>query len=601
MSDQAVEAAPLSDGDLELSADALEWIAGGYTANGNVRIRFGEDWLVAASAKGNIERIELTVGVWHRPGSVVSFDEATIDLRGRAGSLSGVRLLAGDVALSADAVQVAGNDLSAENGVLTPCACDDGKPAAVRFRAKHIDILDARVAVVRGGAVQVFQIPILPVPYWRVPLDPRAFRLAIPEIGYGDPGVSARWHATWGIEAYRFDAGPAWRQDRGGRLEAAVTGPIRARADVGWDDPTQSVRGAIVSDGGFSAHLLPQFRGSVSSALRERAAWDLTALSDANYAEDYAPAYVDRGVGYHESRVVGQASILRVEGWVPDTSPGGYPLLSAAVAPRFGGPLASLTPAVGAGMVLDEDEAKPLLFTSVQGQAGRTLGPLHVEASGGGQLAGVPDVEGDPSVSAAAQTRAELATWGDGPLGRYRLFPGIFARGGVDQVVSGSTSAAWAAGPSLRAETVLGPVVAAASAALLYDGATLTPEASLDLVGSTLSMRAIGSSSEQALQLRGGEAITGALGVLHLADEWFTWGEAGVHLGRFVSGASVSIDPDATASSAQIYRFPSSTVAVSGLGFSLGYDDGCSAFVLTGALSPDRALPDVGAQVVLRK
>lgn len=606
--------------DIEVSAPKLSLANGQYIAEGGVTITFAGQRLVAQRAEGTMDVLVLTNGVWYRPGSELQFDSATIHLRAREGTVSGAKVVFGGAILEATALAVKGEDAAATDATLLPCACDDGLPPAVRFTAKHIDVVDAKVAVVRGGVVRIFTVPVVPVPYWRVPLDPDAFRLSVPEIGYGDPGLSARWHGTWGVGDYRFDAGPAWRQDRGGRIEAGVDGPVRLKADLGWDDVSQTVRGGLATDGGFAGDWAGDVRMGGDNPLRDRFAWDASVLSDSNYAEDYGVAYVDRGVLFRESRVVGQVGALRLSGWLPDTKVEGGTFADFGFAPRFGSAYASVTPTVGLGLVgaaapsgLDSTEAEAsdgvlgstglegLLSAGLAARASRTWGPVHGEAKADGYLLANPAEIATPRAVTTAEARAELATWGDGPLGRFTLFPGVVGRSGWMRDEAGLSAFSGGVGPSVRAQSRLLNTIATVSVAGLWDGSTLSPEVAVDVVGEKAALRATVADDAQAAEIRGGKDLTGRLGFLHVGSEWFTFGEVGAHLGRFVSGVGLTLDPVADALDARVIDLGDANVAIDGVTGRVGYDDGCSAFVLTAALAPDRDLPDFGAQIVLRK
>lgn len=607
-------------GEIEVQAPKLSWASGSFVAEGGVVVSMGDEYLVAERVEGNAESLLLTRGIWVRPGSRLQFDSATVRLNSKIAVATDARLVVGESVLDAKALSVAGNDAHATDAVLTPCACDDGREPAVKFTAKYIDIVDAQVAVVRGGVVRIATVPILPVPYWRVPLDPNAFRLSIPEIGYGDLGLSARWLGTWGVDGYRFVGGPAWRQDRGGRIALAVDGPARLKGEVGWDFTSESVRGGLATDGGYAGNWAPGLRLAPNTPLRDRFAWDGSVLSDPDYAEDYGVAYVDRGVLFRESRVLGQVGALRFSGWLPDTKVEGGTFADAAFAPRFGNAYASVTPALGLGLVgaaapsgfaAFEAGSSPAVVgsTGLEGQlsaglaarASRTWGPFHAEGKADGYVLANPAEIATPRAVSTAEARAELATWGEGPLGRFTLFPGVVGRSGWMRDEAGLSVFSGGLGPSVRAQSRLGNTIATVSVVGLWDGDVLSPEAAADVVGEKLAVRATVSGDAQAAEVRGGKDVTGRLGFLHVGSEWFTYGEVGVQLGRFVSGVGLTIDPVADPLDARVVELADARLAIDGVTGRAGYDDGCSAFVLTAVLSPDRDLPDLGAQIVLRK
>ena len=600
MAEPVEQSAGVATAQVEVHAAKLAWQAGGYVAEGGVQIWFGEDHVTAARAEGGADVLVLTQGTWVHDGSSLAFDSATIQIRSRDAVVRGATLTVGEATLIANSIAVEQGNVLANQATLTPCACDDGKPPAVQFTARHIDVIEAKVAVVRGGVVRVFTVPVLPVPYWRVPLDPDVFRLSIPEIAYGDLGVSTRWHGTWGVAGYRFDAGPAWRQDRGGRLELGVTGHDRLSGEVGWDDGTQSVRGAVATDGGFAGAWAPGLRLPRNGALRDRAAWDISVLSDPEYAEDYGVSYVDRGVLFRESRVLGQLGPLRLAGWLPDIDPVGGTVAEATFRPRLGTAAVSVIPQLGLALVGSE-KLESRIVAGAAARGSHSWGGLHLE--GTGEVLGQADPAdlGAPAIISVAQGRAELATWGDGPLGRFALFPGVVGRAGLIRDEGGASSNDVGVGPSVRVQSALGSTIASLSAAVVFDGVGLAPEGAIDLAGEHVTMRSTVGPDAQAIDLRAGNAVVGRVGVVHAGIEWFTLGEISLHLGRFVSGLGLSIDPVPDAADVRVFEWAGAALALDGATARVGYDDGCSSFVVTAALSPDRDLPDLGAQVVLRK
>ena len=73
----------------------------------------------------------------------------------------------------------------ASDFVWTPCTCST-TPWAISGQ-KAEGVLDDHV-VIRKGAFRVCDVPVLPVPFLRVPLDERAPRLLLPEVRVGDMG-----------------------------------------------------------------------------------------------------------------------------------------------------------------------------------------------------------------------------------------------------------------------------------------------------------------------------------------------------------------------------------------------------------------------------
>ncbi len=558
---EAAEVAANETAVVELQADRLEWNAGRFSAEGNVSIRLGEDTIVAERATGTAERVEIEGATWFHAGATIRFERGTIRVASREGEVEGVRL--------------------------EPCACADGEPPMLSFRAARVAPIDAEVAVIRGGAIEVFRVPLVPVPYWPVLLDPRRFRLLLPELGYGEPGLSARWHGRAGLGDYWFQGGPAFRQDRGLRGEFLVEGPVKAQGELGYDWVEGGVRGAVATEGGFAGDWTGRVDRASGTGLGDRAAWEATVLGDAAYAEDYALAYVDRGVAYRESRAVAQARALRVEGWLPDD--GSYGTLTAArFRPEWARGGEAVAPWVEGGLAGTVDDAGPFGAAGVDARASHTWGLVHAEAVA---TASARWSGGVPAANAAALARAELPMWAE--IGQHRLlfWPGAVAR--VD-----SLWPSYAAGPALRAQAVAGKTVAGVAVATPIDNTgEVGPELSLDLAGERLSLRGDATAEQQSVELRGTSDVGGGVGFLHAGEAWLGWGDLNAKAGRLVAGVGLTLD--LAAEDADPWSL--APVAVEGASLRLGYDDGCSALLLTSALSPDRALPDLGLQFLLRR
>jgi len=583
-----------------VTADALTWVGGELRATGHVRVVAGAESLDAASASGTAEVLTVAEGVWHRADGDVRFATAEVRLGARSGVATEAHLERSGATVDAGRVSVdEAGTVAAEGAQLTPCRCADGGRPALSFRARAIELLDARVAVIHGGTVRVFDVPVLPIPYWREPLDPKALRVLFPQVGYGTPGWSASEHVRFGVGPEMIEVGPAWRQDRGARGELALDGPVQLDGALGWDAATTSVRGAVVTRGGFAGAT-------------RRVGWDVTVQSDADYATDYGPSWVDRGVAWHDSRLTAGWGPVRATGWLPDDgSVGDYG--SVRVRPEFGGGAWAVAPRlearVGEGVTV---------LAGADGRFSRTWTALHVDlqADAAADLAApvVALAEGAAaaplSPAAAAVARMELPFWAEVGSRRVQLFAGARAELAVgdaawlsvptalDAVASSGanvpsgtatpTALTAAAGPDLRAATALGDVVLSGDGALLVDDhGVLLPTVTVTASGETLSLRAEASPARQLAELQTHGLVALDLGALAAADTALGWADLTLHPGRLLVGGGVS-------------RGFAADDLLSGAA-RLGYDDGCSSLVLTAAFSPDRALPDFGAQLVLRK
>lgn len=569
-------AAPSGVEEITLTADRLTWEAGRFRAEGNVVVTAGGTTLRAERAEGNPELIELHAGRWERADGSLHFELARVRVRARGGVLHTARVERDGASLTAAQIDVADgqSELVATDARLEPCACPDGGRPALSFRARRLTLLDTDVAVIEGGTVRVFDVPLVPVPWWREPLDPRRFRLEIPEVGYGTPGWSARWHGRVGVGDSRIEFGPAWRQDRGGRVELAVSGPAQFAGEVGWDAMEERVRGAVATSGGASP-------GAV------RVAWDATVQSDEQYAEDLSPSFVDRGVLWYDRRALAAFGPLRAVGWLPsDDSPGTLAELSLRPEWRRGGVALAPRLVLAARRPEEAPEAViPALRAGAEGRASATADLFHGEITA---EAAVDPLALGAGPSWGGLARAELPLWVGFAGGRAQLYAGARA-GWAEGDPLDLVASPWGQngiGPSVRATAAWGQLLLSGEAAALYDG-DWSPLLSGQVSGESLSARAELSDTQALAALRTHGVWSVEAGALSSADTSLGWADLTWHPGRLVLGGGVTqgFAPDA---------LPTGVARV-------GYDDGCSALLVTAGFTPDRTLPDVGLRLQLRK
>jgi hypothetical protein len=95
---------------------------------------------------------------------------------------------------------------------------------------------------------------------------------------------------------------------------------------------------------------------------------------------------------------------------------------------------------------------------------------------------------------------------------------------------------------------------------------------------------------EQSQQLRlvlGGEPFALGLSSTHTEAVWWSGIDTTWHWKRLVLGGGVSGEFLAPAWSGALGR--------------IGYDDGCTSLIVSAGFAPDRSLPDLGMQLVLRQ
>lgn len=306
--------------DLSLQADQIVWTADAATATGHVVVVSAEWRLEGEAATWQNGVLHLQNGRLIRADGVFEFEQAELQLDPESVEVHQATVQVEDATLQADVLSLRPDTWQAQDALLAPCACTDGKAALLTFSARELEVRDQKWVILHGGRVQVFDVAVLPVPWARIGLDPDRFRLNLPQVSYGSQGWAASVKAQKGFGDWDFSAGPAWRQDRGLRGQFAVTGPLKLQAEGGWDTPTQSLRGGVDSSGGFAA---PPYR----------LGWAGEWLSDPSYAEDYGLDWVARGVAWREQRAVAALGPLQLNVWDADTT---QPDLSLVAQTRLG-------------------------------------------------------------------------------------------------------------------------------------------------------------------------------------------------------------------------------------------------------------------------
>jgi hypothetical protein len=467
--------------------------------------------------------------------------------------------------------------------VLEPCTCEDGKPTAITLSARNIEV-NADFVLVEGAVIRVFTLPLLPLPRLRVPLDPDRFHLLLPEVGYGTPGLSANLRGQFGVDGWKVTAGPAWRQDRGFRGEVLAAGPTpdidrlggAGAVVAGWDAVTGSVRGAVNSTAGVA----------VDGADRDlRAAWNVAWQTDANYAHDYGLDWVTRGLPRQEQRAVLGMGPARLA--VHGVSESARPIETVEVRLRreIGDSHAAIAGRTAfAGWGADWQHLAPLAELGLDARGSWTYGAVHAE--------GTADVAGRATadwqrIVGSSSAKLEVPMW----TGALQLWPGLVAAGRV-QTGEGSRVTRGFVGAGTRADAVIGDWLLSASAHAGSDASGLAARARVDLDGPVHVAFHAGrrqQAGEVGLNLH---PFALRVGGVHQTENgtWVAWASTDLNLYRMRLGAALST-PLAPASDA-----PAWTARLSG-----GYDDGCTALLVTAAMAPDRDLPDLGLKFAIRR
>lgn len=642
-------------GTITLEADRIEVHEGVATAEGNVRLTWEDQALVGDRATLDGRTVTLTHGTWTRAGETLRFETAAVDVETREGALTELHVTIDGASLAADEVRLGpAGTWEVVGADLDPCLCADGGRPALSFRARAAELVPDRAVVIHGGTVRVFDVPVLPIPYWRVLLDRERFHLLFPELGYGEDGVAARWEGEGTVRGWTLRGGPAVLSERGVRGVASARGPLGTTSgELGWDWAEDRVRGIGIAKGGW-VEPAPEGLPLVSEGRTSgpRVGWDLALSSDRAYADDYAVDYVARGVAWRESRLVGEWGPFRVLGQAPDDGSTGVlaqgrarweigRTRAVALAPRLEVALVEELAAVsGTGAV-----AQPSLVPGAMGRVGLdgrasgTLGPVHAELWGD-VAAALQVPRGFAGLATAGEGRLELPLWGD--LAGWRVQGWLGGRGVVDarffevegiaddDAVSSDQEAVSAVfvaplaeeglvrlaappppvvgGPSARLEAVGQPGTITADLLAGWSPDGFAPSGSLGVRTGPLQ---VDVHVDRQLQQVGAGVAAGFVGLTVGAARWdgdvvsaagegeppnvarvdedllLAWGDLDLHPGRLRAGGGLTWD-------------------VEGAGFAgasarLGYDDGCSGALVTAAFAPDRAVPDFGFKLVLRR
>lgn len=581
---------------LTLLADRVLWAGDEVRAEGHVTLVVGPDTLTAEAATWHRASgvVTLDAGAWARADGTLTFEAATVALADRAADLRVVQAAADPWSLTADALAVGEGAWTGTGVRLTPCACDDGGPPAITFAAATAEVRPGEVAILRGGTIRVFDLPVVPVPAWRVPLDEGRFRLGVPEVGWGEQGLLLGWSGRATVDGWRISGGPAWRATQGPRLRGAAeraggagVAATTVRAELGWDEAAGAARGALLARAG--AH------GEARHALA------VDATTDPRYAEDYAVDWVARGVSWRESRALAAWGPLRLALRAPDDA-GADTLFAQRLRWELGeGRAAAMAPRAELGFVgappWSGGEGRGVGLVGVDGRAGGAWGPVHAAVTG--DAGGWMDSGAARGLQGDATAQVELAGWSTAGPVRARWWAGGRAEAhlatgerfgdGLARVRLDAPPP-WAAGPSVRGQAVLGDLVGTGELWVPVDAEGLGAEARAVLRSGRVQVEARGRADDPWGELAArwsGDRLGLGAGVVGREDIRLAWADASLRWRRLGVGGGLAWDLGAP--------------GWSGADGRVGYDDGCASAWLTAAAGPDRALPDLGLQLRLAR
>ena len=390
--------------------------------------------------------------------------------------------------------------------VWTPCTCEV-TPWAISGQEAE-GVLDDHV-VIRRGAFRVCDVPVLPVPFLRVPLDERAPRILLPEVRVGDMGsvlglpvwlpLGQRGHARLTSE---------WWSRRWLRQRAYVHTPMgEARVAVAKDAPVAPVRGQV------------DVRGSHDDGT-VRVGVDAGWASDLAVRSDYGSDFIARSTPFEERRLFAGVGPARIETHTFDRGELQRPI--AAVVSFSGlsvGP-SSLSTYGRIDALEDDDHLHQQATAGARWSLGLSGEWTEVEAVASVEAVQAGDEE--PYTRAGMGGALQLPTWAD--LGSHRVVSQTGVEGWIDaergELIDpfGLTRRRpqWAIGPGQRSQWISSSGVPLRwSAAALWTDVGWRPKGTLNIDHGVLQGTVHGDPEVQAGMLGvGAEAWDGQVGVL---------------------------------------------------------------------------------------
>ena len=287
---------------LEVYADQVLFYPDRVEAHGNARLLWGAEAVTAQNLILYLDEKQAVVtrGTWTRKGvGQLSFERAELQLALGTGQVYGGTFTAQEEALKVTAESFEWEQQGSLTGKkvrFSACDCEGPDPwsasaKTMKYRpGEHVDF--------RGGAIRVFDIPLLPAPLGRIPLQ-RKSGLLLPKVGWGEQGLllAAPLYLTLGKSA-DVTLTPELRHLQGARIlsegrYALPHGKGTASLMGGWDFKTQSARGGVSWDHRWA-------KGAWNTAA------DVNWVSDDTYFSDYRDQPLERGLPFGEARLTAE-------------------------------------------------------------------------------------------------------------------------------------------------------------------------------------------------------------------------------------------------------------------------------------------------------
>lgn len=419
-------------GDALLQADRLELKDGVATGEGAVRVTLDDQSATGARFRYELATGLLTIegGTWVRPEGALSFERAEIDLGDGQGVVFAGRYEGQDgrLVLEGQSLRWGGEGLLEGAQVrFTTCTCAR-PPWAVEAREVRVRLDD--VASFTGGWIAICDLKVIPVPAGRFPLAERRSGLLMPQLGYGEDGLllgqpvyltlgpAADWTLTPELRSARSlrllsELRYALPEAQGGELALAA----------GWDTQTERARGAMRLD-----------HSSARGPLRAGA--DVVVWSDVAYGEDYGDSFLARQAPWTEALLHAGLGPLRLEtdSFQGEDALGQRPLGVVLAAAR---PLGPVSTRVEARLDHFSDGEDPRQLdggvararAAARVSAGREIGVLRLQAELDGRASAWLD--GAPWGQGRGGLGLTLPMWAPSGAGTLLLDAGVAASGAL--------------------------------------------------------------------------------------------------------------------------------------------------------------------------
>ena len=408
----------------------------------------------------------------------------------------------------------------------TPCTCER-PPWSIS--APEVEGVIGEHLTVKKGVFRVCDVGVFPIPWFRIPLNPRAPRLLFPEFRIGDEG-SVVGQPVWlplGQEGEIVLTPEIWT-NRGVRQRVEVSGPLGEG------------RMAVAREGlyGLNRTQLDVNGGSDKDGLR--LAMDVGWASDTGVRQDYGASFFQRSKPFEEQLMVAGLGFFRLESNTHDQSEVDKPLAAVLALEGLSLGGASLGGYARVDGVRRGEDAVQRSASGIHLTTGHAFSSLDTEARI--EIDAVQMSDSMPYSHAGFRGAAMLPTWSDWGQARLVGQTGVevssdLDRGQIDDPLGWiQPQPLWGIGPIHRTT-----VVTRSGVPFQFEGAVLrTPqgwepsvEARINHKGYTGALAAdrlvqggfLGFSDEAADvrlgAVRGAEILQGMLGGSFLAfREW---------------------------------------------------------------------------------